>query len=82
VILQGLLCVAPALALAAFLLARRYPGERLLLAARARRTSPRLRPNSVSRPRRPALARVPRGGLLIASRLAERPPPVALVTSP
>jgi len=81
VILQGLLCVAPALALAVILLARRYPGERLLLAARAGETPRRLRASSVSRPRRPALARLPRGGLLIASRLAERPPPLALVTS-
>jgi hypothetical protein len=81
VILQGLLCVAPARALAAILLARRYPGERLLLAARAGRTPRRLRPSSVLRPRRPAAARVARGGLLIASRLAERPPPLALVTS-
>jgi hypothetical protein len=81
VILQGLLCIAPALALAAVLFARCYPGERLLLAATARRRTRRLRPASVLAPLRPTLARVPRGGLLIACELAVRPPPLALPTS-
>jgi hypothetical protein len=79
--LQGLLCIAPALALAAVLFARCYPGERLLLAATARRRTRRLRPASVLAPLRPTLARVPRGGLLIACELAVRPPPLALPTS-
>jgi hypothetical protein len=81
VILQGLLCIAPALALAAALFARRYPGERLLLAKGTRRRTPRLWPARVLAPLRPTLARVPRGGLLIASELAVRPPPLALLTS-
>jgi hypothetical protein len=81
VVLQSLLYMAPALALAAMLLARRYPGERLLLAARQGRRPRRLRPAAMLCPLRPALARVPRGGLLIASDLAVRPPPSALVAS-
>jgi len=81
VILQSLLCIAPALALAVVLFARRYPGERLLLAAGTRRRTRRLRPARVLVPLRPTLARVPRGGLLIASELAVRPPPLALLAS-
>jgi len=81
VILQGLLCIAPALALATVLFARRYPGERLLLAAGTRRRTRQLRPARVLAPLRPTLARVPRGGLLIASELAVRPPPLAPLMS-
>jgi len=79
VILQGLLCIAPALALATVLFARRYPGERLLLAAGTRRRTRQLRPARVLAPLRPTLAR--RGGLLIASELAVRPPPLAPLMS-
>jgi hypothetical protein len=81
VIVQGLLCIAPALALAAVLLARRYPGERLLLAATTRRRGRRRRAALALPPLRPLLLRVPRGGLLMAAQLAVRPPPLALVTS-
>jgi len=77
-LLPGLLFLAPALLLAALLVARRYPGERLL-----ERWSARRRP----RPRRAAmLARRPRpwcrarlaGGRLIGVSLAGRGPPQTL----
>jgi hypothetical protein len=75
---NGLLCVAPALALAAVLFARRYPGERLLRALARRRRGRRLRPIASG----PALtqARVPRGGLLMGFALAVRPPPTPLAS--
>jgi hypothetical protein len=75
-----LLCLAPALVLAATLLACRYPGERLLVAlagSRGRRAA-RTRSVSQSPASRPA-SRVPRGGLLIAFALAVRPPPTTLL---
>jgi hypothetical protein len=81
-VLTGILCLLPALALAATLLAQRYPGERTL----ARLAAPK-RPTSWERPR----ASVPRaarafavathGGLLIARSLAVRPPPAALAAN-
>jgi hypothetical protein len=74
---DGLLFVLPALLLGLVLLARRYPGERLLVAARAQRTR---WPHAQSQPRartRPAAATIARGGQLLASSLAVRPPPRA-----
>ncbi len=78
---DGLLCLAPALLLLSALLARRYPGERLLLALATRRR--RLRPRTASA-RRPAPAgapTMPRGGLLMAFSLAVRPPPACSAAS-
>jgi hypothetical protein len=74
-----LLCLAPALALMATLLVRRYPGERLLLRLAPRRRNRRLRPVALrpSLSRRPTL--MPRGGLLMGRSLAVRPPPVELL---
>lgn len=75
----GVVYLAPALVLFAVLLTRRYPGERhvarLVTRGRSPRRSPAGRP-----PARPRVTRRrPRGGLLIASALAERgPPPVLL----
>jgi hypothetical protein len=67
----------PALLLLAALAARRYPGERALLAmvgrARRRHQHARAAAPSQSRPR----ALLPRGGALIATSLAVRPPPLA-----
>jgi hypothetical protein len=66
------LYLAPALLLGAMLALGRYPGERLLLARsrpRTRRTAPRLGCH------RPARARLPRGGELLAAGLAGRAPP-------
>lgn len=69
----GLACLSPAVLVFALLCLGRYPGERLLL--------PPARPRSVKRealaakaPRR-ALARMPRGGRLLAGALAGRAPP-------
>jgi len=74
------LCLLPALALAAPLLMRRYPGERTLVALAVRRPHrPRAR---ASVPRTGRLFTVaPHGGLLIARALAVRPPPVLFSAS-
>jgi hypothetical protein len=69
------------IALAIPLLARRYPGERVLL---ARRTAPPVRwprPRSSIRPRRRVVLALIRGGRLIGRSLAERPPPTAILAS-
>jgi hypothetical protein len=72
----GLLYMAPAVAMLAMLLARRYPGERLLLrlAARQRRRR-RPRPAEAGRGLHARAVHVPRGGLLMGFALAVRPPP-------
>jgi hypothetical protein len=72
----------PPLLLVAVLLVRRYPGERALLAlmARVRRRSPR-GSRRVAMPAKPTLLVPPRGGRLIASSLAVRPPPAPLAGS-
>ncbi|MCW3009439.1 MAG: hypothetical protein JWP17_4065 [Solirubrobacterales bacterium] len=76
---EGIAMLAPALALLVPLLAGRYVGEqtihrvrrsRMAPAARRRRAVPR------ALPRRVAATLVPRGGLLLASSLATRPPPL------
>jgi hypothetical protein len=76
-----LLYLLPALALAAPLILRRYPGERRLLALIAGRSRPRrgLGARTPSSALRRSL--VPRGGLLIACSLAVRPPPRPPITS-
>jgi hypothetical protein len=71
-----ILCVVPALAMALVLALRRYPGASLL--ARVSRGSVpdrRRAPRSALPRRRLVLAR-PRGGLLLACSLADRPPPL------
>jgi hypothetical protein len=80
--LTGILCLLPALALAATLLARRYPGERTLacLAASRRRTRWERPRATVPRAAR-AFAVAAHGGLLIARSLAVRPPPAPLAAS-
>jgi hypothetical protein len=77
---DGLLCLAPALLLAAMLFARRYPGERLLSALARRGQGRRPRPTASRASLRLADARVPRGGLLLAFALAVRPPPAPLAS--
>jgi hypothetical protein len=76
---QGALYVLPALLLAIALLARRYPGERLLVLLHARRTRPRIG----ARPfvRTVALAGA-HGGRLIALALAGRAPPAPRAAVP
>jgi hypothetical protein len=76
---SGVLHLAPALVLFAALLARRYPGERHVVALTVRGRRPRRRGRAaiVLVTPRPSRSR-PRGGLLLASALAERGPPAAL----
>ncbi len=75
---SGVLHLAPALVLFAALLARRYPGERhvVALVVRGRRPRRRRRTAIVLMTPRPSRS-CPRGGLLVASALAERGPPAA-----
>ncbi len=79
--LHALLCLLPVAAIALPLLARRYPGERLLLAARSerRRRLPRPLVTAVSHGRKLVVA--VHGRELIARSLAVRPPPPALAAS-
>jgi hypothetical protein len=70
--------LSPALLLLAALGARRYPGERALLALGSKyRRAPRrgIRDRAPRLPRTRAV--LPRGGRLIATSLAVRPPPAA-----
>jgi hypothetical protein len=81
-VLHGLLCLLPPLLLAIPLVARRYPGERLLLSLGSEKRRARWpRPHSSTRSRRPAVHRPVRGGRLIGACLAVRPPPLALLAS-
>lgn len=75
---EGLVMLAPALAFAVPLLTGRYVGERTMTRVRSARATvpvPRRRSTAARPKRRPSLALVPRGGLLLASSLATRPPP-------
>jgi hypothetical protein len=75
---EGLVMLAPALAFAVPLLAGRYVGERTIQRVRAARASARAthrRTGAAVPRRRLSLALVPRGGLLLGSSLATRPPP-------
>jgi hypothetical protein len=80
---SGLLFLAPALALALSMLARRYPGERRIaaLGARRRRSPSRGAPRLGVSPGRAAWALLPRGSALLACALATRPPPRATAVS-
>ncbi|HEY1451785.1 MAG TPA: hypothetical protein VGF47_12600 [Solirubrobacteraceae bacterium] len=80
--LNALLCLSPILVLAIPLLARRYPGERALLALRSSELTRWPHPRSLATPsgRRTAPS-VARGGQLIARYLAVRPPPAARAAS-
>ncbi len=78
---QGLPFLLPPVLLLLALLLRRYPGERTLLRLRARRFDrPAHHARAATAPRHePPRALVPRGGQLIASSLAVRPPPMLRV---
>jgi hypothetical protein len=78
---DGLLWMLPALLLGLVLLARRYPGERLLVAACTSRRVPWRRARSQSRRSARPAATIARGGLLLACSLAVRPPPRAALLS-
>jgi hypothetical protein len=80
-VLQALLCLSPAIALAIPLLARRYPGERVLLTRRDARPVRWPRPRSSTRLRRRVVLQLIRGGRLIGRSLAERPPPASILAS-
>jgi hypothetical protein len=73
----GVLFLSPAVVLLASLMTGRYVGEerlhRLARAFRPRRTRPRRTVAAARGPRRRAL--MPRGGSLVATSLAVRPPP-------
>jgi hypothetical protein len=75
VVLHAVLYLLPAALLVIVLLARRYPGERVLIGLRGVKRVRWPRPRSS----RPALRRVvlmtARGGRLIGCSLAVRPPP-------
>lgn len=70
-----LLCVLPALLCACLLLARRYPGERALIALRRRRPLRWPRARSAKSGRARPITTAIHGGLLIGRSLAVRPPP-------
>ena len=75
---NGVLTLAPALALAAMMLTRPYLGERAIARLRGRGPRRRRLPRpSAAVPPRP-VACVARGGRLIAVALAGRAPPLAL----
>jgi hypothetical protein len=80
ILTTGPLGALPALLAFVILFAGHYPGarhlDRLIVAARRARPRARLAPRRI--PRRPIRARVRRGGALIASSLAKRPPPALL----
>ena len=74
--LTVLALLAPALLLALPLLAGRYPGEKVIERLRApRRTHARRRTKQVTPRLSPVARHMPRGGGLVASHLARRPPP-------
>jgi hypothetical protein len=78
-IAMALLYLLPALLLLVLLIARRYPGQRQLVAlARKKREAWPRRPGLAPRPPRVATT-LPRGGLLIACSIAVRPPPASSV---
>jgi hypothetical protein len=75
--IPALLYLLPPLLLIAALLLRRYPGERQLIALARARRKPRRRCIAPAWSQSRPSALLPRGGKLIASSLAVRPPPVA-----
>lgn len=76
---EGVAMLAPALALLATLLAGRYLGEEAIDRVRRTRRAPSARRAGPARPvLRGAVRHVPRGGLLLASSLATRPPPLTV----
>ncbi len=80
-VLHALLCLLPAVALAILLLARRYPGERVLLALRSAEPARWPRSRSCMPARTRVVAWIVRGGRLIGCSLAVRPPPAPISAS-
>jgi hypothetical protein len=77
---DALLFLAPALLIAAPLIAGRYVGEELIARLVVKRSRKPRRPSAfpASAPRLPAVW-LPRGARLVAFSLAKRPPPRALI---
>jgi hypothetical protein len=75
--LTTFLCLLPVLVLALPLLARRYPGERVLVALRAEEHVRWPHPRTSMAPRRAFTVAIASGGLLLGCGLAVRPPPFA-----
>lgn len=73
---EALAYLTPTLLLLVPLLLGRYPGERAM-AAGIERTTRRPRPSRARRPPTRFRSHLPRGGLLLAARLAGRAPPFA-----
>jgi hypothetical protein len=78
---EALAYLLPALLMMVALAARWYPGERTLLRLARGRHARRPTGEGANGPRQPRRALLPRGGRLIASSLAVRPPPPASVFS-
>jgi hypothetical protein len=80
-LLHGLLFLLPAVAVVLPLIARRYPGERLVLALRGARWRPRRSRISRGVRYRGRIVESVRGSRLIGCSLAVRPPPLLLSAS-
>jgi hypothetical protein len=78
---HAFLCLLPALALTLPLLARRYPGERILLSFRDEAAPHWARPRSSKPLARRAPVMSVRGGLLLGRALAVRPPPLPVCSA-
>ncbi|HEY7831084.1 MAG TPA: hypothetical protein VIC06_11025 [Solirubrobacteraceae bacterium] len=74
--LTAVLCLLPVLVLALPLLARRYPGEHILLALRDETPLRWPHPRASVAPHHRIAAITPRGGRLLGCGLAVRPPPL------
>ncbi len=81
-VLHAILYLLPAFVLAIPLLARRYPGERALIALhREARDALWARPRSSTSARRCVVLAFVRGGRLLGRSLAVRPPPLLSLMS-
>jgi hypothetical protein len=81
-VFHAILYLLPVVVLALPLLARRYPGERALIALRRMEQGVRwTRPRSSMPVRRRVVVVLVRGGRLIGRSLAVRPPPTLSLTS-
>jgi hypothetical protein len=80
-VLHAILYLLPAFVLALPLLARRYPGERALIALRRVDPVRWARPRSSTPSRRRVVLVLVRGGRLLGRSLAVRPPPALAPTS-
>jgi hypothetical protein len=79
--LHAFLCLLPAVLLVIPLVARRYPGERVLLALQRERRDRWPHPRSGVPARRRVVLLAVSGGQLMGWSLASRPPPALVLTS-